>query len=77
MKLGLATPQKRMFQLDKCAQRRPPEQPVKIPRVADIRLGVAVHPVPPPQALVQRLGDPKLILGFDIEAPSARSTREG
>ena len=74
MKLGLATPQKRMFQLDKCPQRRPPEQPVKIPRAAHIKVGtpgVTSFNVPPPQILLDRLGDPPVVIGFDIEVRAA------
>ena len=74
MKLGLATPQKRMFQLDKCAQRRPLEQPVKIPRAADVEVvtpGVTSFNFPPPQILLDRLGDPPAVIGFDIEVRHA------
>ena len=67
----MATPQKRMFQMSNCAQRKPPEQPQKIPRAADIKVGtpgVASFSTPPPKTLLDRLGNPAVVVGFDIEA---------
>ena len=53
------------FRLDACKRKPPPEPPMKIPRAAEVNTSVMQN-VPPPQALLERLGNPPIIIGFDI-----------
>ena len=53
------------FRLDACKKKPPPEPPMKIPRASEVNTN-AVLDIPPPTALLERLGDPPIIIGFDI-----------
>ena len=62
------------FRLDACKRKPPLEPPMKIPRASDVNTG-AMQSVPPPQALLERLGNPPIIIGFDI-VPALELGRE-
>ena len=55
------------FEMSACAKKRPPEQTLKIPRAADVKVGTPVSWMPPPQAVLGRLREPSIVIGFDVE----------
>ena len=72
--VSAASPQKRGFDILACAKKRGPEPAPKIPRAADIKTptpGKVNFSAKPPQNVLERLGDPPVTVGFDIEALSS------
>ena len=57
------------FCLDACEEKPLLEPPMKIPRASDVNTN-AVLDIPPPAALLERLGNPPIIIGFDIATAS-------
>ena len=53
------------FRLDACKKKPPPEPPMKIPRASEVNTN-AVLDIPPPTALLERQGNPPIIIGLDI-----------
>ena len=66
---------KRTFQMGACAQKPPP---AKLPKAAEVKIsaiGAPLRWLPPPDLLLERLGDPPTVVGFDIER--TRGTARG
>ena len=64
------SPRKRGFDIHACAKKLAPEPTQKIPRAADIKItppGTMRDDVPLPLSLLERLGNPPVTVGFDIE----------
>ena len=67
------SPRKRRFDMGECAK-KPPSQPTpKIPKASEIKIntsGAACYSVKPPKILLEQLGNPAIVVGFDIESHS-------
>jgi DNA polymerase III epsilon subunit-like protein len=76
------TIRKRRFDMGECAK-KPPSQPTpKIPKASEIKIntsGAACYSVKPPKILLEQLGNPAIVVGFDIESHSwpENSCRKG
>ncbi len=53
--------------MNACAKKPSPDPPQKIPKVADLNLDAAPRWVPPEPTLLERLGQPTQVMGFDVE----------
>ena len=53
--------------MEACAKKAKPETPVKIPKAKDLNLSAPAKWILPPETLSNRLGEPQLVMGYDLE----------